>query len=147
MIISLLYYSASQFLTKNNNKIVIFLQHIIFSCYICCYLFLLLVNPGVPGKEHFLNEYYKNYKGDYNKLQRCQKCNIIVPKKFKSGHCKYCNICIMKYDHHCPWIGKCVGKYNLIVFYIFLFFASFFYLNGLLIFFLYVKNNHLFIFK
>ena len=23
------------------------------------------------------------------------------------------------HDHHCPWTGKCIGKYNLIPFYIF----------------------------
>ena len=30
-----------------------------------------------------------------------------------------CQACIREHDHHCPWTGKCIGKYNLISFYIF----------------------------
>ena len=40
----------------------------------------------------------------------------------KMIHCRYCNVCIKGYDHHCPWISKCVGKNNISRFY---FFASF----------------------
>ena len=102
------------------------------------------MNPGIPGKEHYKNEYYKNYKGNYKLLQMCHKCNIILLKSSKGGHCVLCNICIMRYDHHCVWIGKCVGKYNFVLFFFFIAFASLFFLNGILVFVLYLKNNHYF---
>jgi hypothetical protein len=35
-------------------------------------------------------------------------------------HCPDCNVCIEGYDHHCPWIGKCVGSNNSCSFYFFL---------------------------
>lgn len=27
---------------------------------------------------------------------------------------------MLGFDHHCPWIGKCIGRYNIKGFYIFI---------------------------
>lgn len=51
-------------------------------------------------------------------LSFCRKCRFNVPDK--SFHCPYCDVCIEGYDHHCPWTSKCIGKKNLIQFYVFL---------------------------
>jgi hypothetical protein len=37
----------------------------------------------------------------------------------EARHCRACNACILELDHHCPWIGKCVGKYTLTAFWVF----------------------------
>jgi len=38
----------------------------------------------------------------------CRKCS--APKPERAHHCSECNRCILKMDHHCPWLGsKCVG--------------------------------------
>lgn len=34
-------------------------------------------------------------------------------------HCKRCDVCIRDYDHHCPWVSKCIGGSNLKRFYFF----------------------------
>ena len=49
----------------------------------------------------------------------CRKCRFSVP--VRSYHCEYCDVCIEGYDHHCPWTSKCIGKNNLVRFYVFLF--------------------------
>ncbi len=48
----------------------------------------------------------------------CTKCSIEQPLRTK--HCRSCNRCVATYDHHCPWIGNCVGEKNRRFFFIFL---------------------------
>jgi palmitoyltransferase len=40
----------------------------------------------------------------------CSKCEIIKP--YRAHHCRACGTCVLKYDHHCPWIGQCCGARN-----------------------------------
>lgn len=40
----------------------------------------------------------------------CVVCGIFRP--VHTVHCRDCNLCVAEMDHHCPWIGNCVGKGN-----------------------------------
>ncbi|KAK8944253.1 putative S-acyltransferase [Platanthera zijinensis] len=40
----------------------------------------------------------------------CTYCD--TPKPPRAHHCRSCKMCIMDMDHHCPFIGNCVGAGN-----------------------------------
>jgi len=48
----------------------------------------------------------------------CNDCQRVKPPHYH--HCKVCSTCIKKMDHHCPWVGNCVGERNRKYFYQFL---------------------------
>lgn len=50
----------------------------------------------------------------------CEICRLDqIP--YRAKHCKECNRCVRKFDHHCFWIGGCVGELNHRSFYGFIF--------------------------
>ena len=104
---------------KNNYlliKIGFVLNYIVF---IFCYIYTVLINPGIPNKQYYICYYKNKIIGDKNNWKKCSKCNILIPKGLKVIHCNICQICVREQDHHCPWTGKCIGKYNLKSFYVF----------------------------
>jgi hypothetical protein len=40
----------------------------------------------------------------------CDFCRGYQPPS--GAHCPDCNVCIAGYDHHCVWMGTCIGKRN-----------------------------------
>lgn len=92
---------------------------------IILYLICILKNPGIPPKELWIENYFKNKNNkddDINfSIKICKDCKIIIENEQYIEHCKTCNVCIMEMSYHCFWIGKCIGKKNKIYFYCFLF--------------------------
>ena len=97
-------------------KICFVLNYFVF---IISYIYTVLRNPGIPTKRHYVGYYRGKKLSDKDKWEKCSKCNILIPKDYKVIHCNICEVCVKEQDHHCPWTGKCIGKYNLTSFYIF----------------------------
>lgn len=87
------------------------------------FLITMLKNPGIPTRDFYLSQQTENAIKNQEKEEDyliCYTCNVYVNKDIKIGHCLTCNVCILGYDHHCGWSGKCIGQGNLNFFYSFL---------------------------
>ncbi|KAI8638787.1 DHHC palmitoyltransferase-domain-containing protein, partial [Parasitella parasitica] len=40
----------------------------------------------------------------------CHACQIWKPDR--AHHCRVCDACVLRMDHHCPWVNGCVGAFN-----------------------------------
>ena len=53
----------------------------------------------------------------------CPQC--LIKLNYRIKHCLICQKCVDEFDHHCFWVGNCIGKNNYFFFFIFLIYIMF----------------------
>ncbi|XP_069603337.1 palmitoyltransferase ZDHHC15 isoform X2 [Ranitomeya imitator] len=54
-------------------------------------------------------------------IRFCDRCQVVKPDR--CHHCSVCGMCVLKMDHHCPWVNNCIGFSNYKFFLLFLAYA------------------------
>jgi hypothetical protein len=105
-----------------------------------CYVLCIVTHPGtIPGKEdleptakEWERESPLSARGDRGKSSQetkrsgdrrhCKWCDKYKPDR--CHHCRVCRTCILRMDHHCPWIYNCVGFGNHKFFFLLLLYSA-----------------------
>lgn len=118
-----------------------YVEMVIFNCVtlmlLICYVRCILTHPGgIPDQADGTSQWdYAPQDPRHNdsmgvNLQEtkrtgdrrhCKWCAKFKPDR--CHHCRVCRMCILKMDHHCPWIYNCVGFGNHKYFFLLLFYS------------------------
>ena len=71
---------------------------------------------GIVGKRYFPPRKVQVGAAVFTS-KYCPQCKRYRGLRMK--HCHSCNNCVVKWDHHCPWTGTCIGIRNYRYFYLF----------------------------
>lgn len=101
---------ATHFLVQRALKLGIISAIICYAFFAYCTFLLMDVSFRDPG-ICFDKTIPEDVPSDEARLWRwCDFCNGFQPPD--GAHCPQCNICVAGYDHHCVWMGTCIGKRN-----------------------------------
>ncbi|GFE53133.1 DHHC zinc finger domain containing protein [Babesia ovis] len=127
-----IFYDISHYGTVNNSTVfVVIITHVLALLFLVSYVLCAVVDPGrvpdtiewkvYPGSDkHVIPSLCETKKSGDRRV--CKWCCHYKPDR--AHHCRVCGRCVLKMDHHCPWVHNCIGWANHKYFYLSLFYAS-----------------------
>lgn len=86
------------------------------------YLMAVSTDPGLPPEWDEALVQKDSEELSEPPPKQCKHCGRLKPER--CHHCSICRRCVLKMDHHCPWINNCVGHNNYRHFTLFMLFLA-----------------------
>uniref|UniRef100_A0A0N4ZEU9 Palmitoyltransferase n=1 Tax=Parastrongyloides trichosuri TaxID=131310 RepID=A0A0N4ZEU9_PARTI len=84
----------------------------------------------IEEQKKLLEEYAAKRKLKFAEVDQCDRlrycyiCQCFKPDRAR--HCSSCGFCVLKFDHHCPYINSCINFANYKYFINYIFYGSIF---------------------
>ncbi|KAK1932903.1 DHHC zinc finger domain containing protein [Babesia divergens] len=116
---------------SNKTAATLFFTHVLCALFLVNYILCASVDPGrIPAAPEW-SICGNDDKTSLPTLCETKKCGgrrvckwCYQYKPDRAHHCRVCGRCVLKMDHHCPWVHNCIGWGNHKYFFLCLFYAA-----------------------